>query len=163
MRKFVKVALGATMAFGLATASQAAVTLGVSMTVASSCTVTGGTLTFTGYDHTTNTDNTGSVTATCVVGTAYHVMLDAGANPSTVGDVTTRRMKNSSGSYVAYQLYKDSNHTQVFGNTQGTNSYDATAAVGTGETVNVYGRIPSSATAAPVGIYNDTVGVTINY
>lgn len=61
-----------------------------------------------------NVDTTSTITLTCSTSTAYNVLLDAGSNPSSAGDVATRRMTNGS-SYVGYQMYSDSSRASVWG------------------------------------------------
>lgn len=120
------------------------------------------------YDATGNTDAQGSVTARCTPLTPYNIALDAGANAGSANDVGTRRMKHSdaavlTNNFVAYQLYRDPAHAQVWGSTIGSNTY-AASGTGTNQPYPVYGRVanPSSNNAA-AGVYNDVVTATITY
>ncbi|MDG2526774.1 spore coat U domain-containing protein [Stenotrophomonas sp. HITSZ_GD] len=104
-----------------------------------------------------NLDRTTTLGLTCTNQTAWNIGLDNGANASS----STRRMRlGSTGSYVSYELYRDSARTQRWGTTIGT---DTQAGTGTGsaQTVTVYGRVPPQQPAA--GSYTDTVTVTITY
>lgn len=104
-------------------------------------------------------DTTSIVTLTCSTATPYSVLLDAGANESTAGDVTTRRMANA-GSYVSYQMYRDSARTLVWGD----GALNKATGVGTGsaQQLTVYGRVPAQTTPA-AATYSDTVTVTVSY
>jgi len=60
-----------------------------------------------------------------------------------------------------YQLYRDAAHTNIWGETVGT---DTLQDVGTGLAKNhfVYGAIPA-AQVVPAGAYQDTITVTISF
>jgi len=62
---------------------------------------------------------------------------------------------------VAYQLYRDSGRTQVWGNTVGT---DTVAGTGTGsaQPLTVYAIVPAQ-TTPPAGTYTDTVVVSVTH
>lgn len=107
-----------------------------------------------------NESTAGGITVACTTGAIYNIGLSAGANPSTAGDVTTRRMINGS-SYVGYQLYSNAGRSMVWGNTIGTNTVASTG-TGTAQTYQVYGTVPAQATPA-AGTYTDTVQVTVTY
>ncbi len=97
-----------------AVAATATATLTVSANVISSCTVTNGTLAFGDYapTGTGNVDQTGYVpTVACTKGTGATVGLGDGDNFLS----GARRMKNGS-EYLAYELYKESGRTNVWGN-----------------------------------------------
>lgn len=109
-----------------------------------------------------NVDNTSTITLTCTNGAAYNVGLDAGANPSTAGLVSTRRMTDGSSHYVAYQMYTASGRTGAqWGYTIGTDTQTGTG-TGAAQTMTVYGRVPPQ-TTPPAGNYADTVTVTVTY
>jgi spore coat protein U-like protein len=101
-------------------------------------------------------DNTSTITVTCTSGADYNVGLDGGS----AADVTARVMKNGTDS-VAYQLYSDSGHSTVWGNTIGTDTVTSTG-TGTQQTFTVYGEVPAQ-TTPPAGTYTDTVAVTVTY
>jgi spore coat protein U-like protein len=103
---------------------------------------------------------TSAIMVRCPVGTEWRLGLSNGNHP----EGTTRRMLSSaSGQYVTYELYRDSVHTERWGNTVGT---DTASGAGEGEstpiTRTIYGRVPAQPTAAP-GLYSDTVTVTLTY
>ncbi len=104
-----------------------------------------------------NRETTSSLSITCTQGTAYNVGLDNGEHYAN----GYRRMAGPNGNYVKYQLYRNANRTQLWGNTIGT---DTVTGTGTGSTQNltVWGRVPPQ-TTPPAGNYSDTIQVTITY
>lgn len=100
----------------------------------------------------------------CSMGTSYDIELNAGQNPVVADDVNTRRMRGESGnpdntgSYVPYNLYKDSARSKVWG--MGENMEKGT---GTGSVSShpIYGKVPG--TNYTVGNYRDTITVTVSY
>ena len=88
--------------------------------------------------------------------------MDNGANYS-----VTRRMV-SSGNYIGYGLYLDAGYTQPWSTTTANNSCSGganTCYLGTGngaaQSVNIYGNVPTVATAPAAGLYSDTVTMTM--
>lgn len=100
------------------------------------------------------TDATGSLTITCVDGTAYSVIAGDGNNYS-----GGWRMVNGSGQYLNYALYSNAGRTTAF-------PRSGTTLAGTGDgsarTLNVYGRVPAQ-TAGGVGNFTDAVAFTVTY
>jgi spore coat protein U-like protein len=127
----------------------------VSANVQQTCTVSAGTLDFGNVAGflTANRDAQSTVSVKCLSGTAYKVGLDNGQHG-------TRRMAGPGG-FINYELYRNSGRSQRWGNTPGTDTYDAS---GNGNTQNlvVYGRVPPQSTPA-AGTYTDTVTVTVTY
>lgn len=145
-------------------AADATANLSVTASVLGACVVVTLPVAFGLYDPTAVTDNTagtGTVTVTCTLGTPYTVSLDAGANESTTGDVTTRRMLANTSDFLSYQLYKEVGRTNVWGDTV-TNKLDGQTGTGLPQLLSVYGTIPKNQNAA-VGTYLDTVLVTVTY
>lgn len=103
-------------------------------------------------------DQTTTLNVTCTSGAPYTVKLSAGANPSTAGDINTRRMKNGASDYVGYNLYSDSPGGTAWDNTTGVSR----SGTGSAEAITVYGRVAAQATP-PAGTYTDTVTVTVSY
>lgn len=108
-------------------------------------------------------DATTSIGLTCTDGTAYQVRLDGG---TITGNVAARAMGlggNPPGA-IDYQLYRDPNRTQVWGD----GSAGTTTVIGTGTgtgnpvTLTVYGRVPAQPTP-PAGYYLDVVTATVVY
>jgi spore coat protein U-like protein len=103
-------------------------------------------------------DQSSTINVTCTTAAPYTVKLDAGAHPSSAGDVNTRRMSDGASDYVSYNLYSDTAGGAVWDNTTGVSR------VGTGsqEAITVYGRVPAQTTPL-AGTYTDTVTVTLTY
>ena len=150
---------------GLASAATATNTFQVTATIISSCTVSGTTLNFGNAINALSTptplDGTSTLSVTCTNTTPYTVSLNAGANAGGASNFSTRTMKSGTNT-LGYQLYLDTGRSSVWGD--GTASSATVAGTGTGnaQTLNIYGRIPSLASAVP-GSYTDTVTVTVTY
>ncbi len=145
------------------TAQSSSATLAVSVSVAKDCTISTSPVGFGAYDPvaanaTAPLDGTGSVIVTCTKGATAHVGLDGGSN----GQGTSRRMKLASGSeYLAYELYRDSSRSTVWG--EGSAVLDVGAAPSRNpRTFTVYGRVPGGQDAS-VGAYADTVVAIVNF
>lgn len=83
------------------------------------------------------------------------VALDGGTSRST----SARTLVDGAGNRLAYQLYRDSARSKVWGT--GSNALTFTPSSGSG-TLVVYGTIPGGQ-SVPVGRYADTVLVTIDF
>lgn len=105
---------------------------------------------------TSNVDQTSSISLTCGANTSWQLGLDNGLNASG----NTRRM-TIGGNYVTYELYRDLNRTQRWGNTLNTDTQSGTG-TGTAQTLIVYGRVPPQ-TAVPATNYTDKITVTVTY
>lgn len=131
-------------------------TMDVTITITSSCSIeTTTNLEFgTVASTATDVDATGTLTVTCTNQTPYNVGIDNGNHFD-----TTRRMKEDGGStyYVPYALYRDASLTQAWG---GTDTLSGTGS-GAGQTITVYGRVPSA--NFPALSYTDTVTATVTY
>lgn len=128
-------------------------------TVASNCLISAASLAFGSAGLlSSNLDATNSVTVTCTNTTPYNISLSAGSGSGAT--VATRKM-TSAGHTVAYSLYRDAGHANVWGNTVGS---DTVASTGTGsaQTFTIYGRVRPQTTPAP-GTYSDTIVVTVTY
>ncbi len=133
----------------------------VSADIEPSCTVTAGTLDFGTLGTSVSAPVTGQTTidVTCSNGIPYSVYLDEGLGAG-VTDPTARKM-TSGGNTLTYGLYRNAALSAPWGWTAGVDVYSAT---GTGalQSIPVYGQIPSGQTV-PVGIYNDSVVITVDY
>lgn len=142
--------------------------------VNANCTVSTTPVAFGAYDpigvnQASNLNVSGSVTITCVKGTAPTVGLGLGANAS--GSI--RRMKDAtSGDFLTYELYKPPNTTPgtacsypgttVWG-TAGANLFSATSAPNkNARSYNVCGTVPAGQDPS-VGTYTDTVVATVSF
>jgi spore coat protein U-like protein len=123
---------------------------------AATCTVSASGIAFGGYDPfvNQNVDSVGNISVNCDVATTYSIALSTGS-----GSYDSRAM--TSGIHqLFYNLYIDATLTTVWGD--GT-SHSAT--VGATQSIanhTVYGRIPA-AQNAHVGVYNDTIVVTLTF
>lgn len=168
--KFKKTLLAAAFALSgvafVASAATVTSTMGVQIIIQNACDVTTTAPTDLDFgthgllDAAVNETTAGGITVTCTNGASYNIGLDAGANPSTAGDINTRRMAAGS-EFVGYQLYSDAARTSAWGNTIST---DTVASTGTGaaQSFPVYGQVPAQATPT-AGTYTDTVTVTVTY
>jgi spore coat protein U-like protein len=147
----------------LGQSSNAAANLTVSANVSKNCTITTAPVNFGAYDPvaanaTAPLDAIGTVTITCTKGAPAKVGLNAGSN--SVG--TTRRMTGGTTAFLNYELYKDSSHGTVWGDTIDT-ALDVPAAPNRNpRNFTVYGRVVA-AQDATVGSYTDTVVATVNF
>jgi spore coat protein U-like protein len=144
-------------------AQQASASLTVSASVSKNCTISTAPVNFGAYDPvaanaTAPLDGTGTVTVTCTKGAAAKVGLSPGAN----AQGTTRRMSQGAAAYLTYELYKDTAHATVWGDSTDT-ALDIPAAPNRNpRTFSAYGRVPA-AQDATVGNYTDTVVATVNF
>jgi len=149
---------------GPALGATATTTMSVSATVANTCVVTASPLAFgtvTGLLSGSTVTATTTLAVTCTNGTAYNVGLGPGQGSSAT--VSARKMTLTGGTKtLTYSVYQDSSHSQVWGNTVGTDTVSGTG-TGLAQTLNVYGQIASGQSTVAVGSYTDTVNVTVTY
>ncbi len=165
MRRVVKLGYCCLVAASLLmqpmrTAAQATTvtsTIAVSATVLSYCAIVALPLAFGNYSQAALTATT-TLTVTCTAGTTYNVGLDPGIG--TGATVAARKMTYLTNT-LTYGLYSDSGHSNVWGNTIGTNTQTGTGN-GLVQTLTVYGQIPANLAVAP-GVYLDTVTASITY
>lgn len=132
----------------------------VTAPVQNKCTVNANTLDFgtpTGV-LTSAVPATTTISVQCAAGTSYNVGLDGGLNSG--NNINARKMVRGTNS-VAYQLYRDSSRTQVWGNTVNTDTVQGTGN-GSIQSLTVYGNVPVQ-TTPPAGTYQDTVVVSVTY
>jgi spore coat protein U-like protein len=103
-------------------------------------------------------DATGTVTVTCTKGAVAKVGLGAGSN----AQGTTRRMAQGAAAFLTYELYKDSAHATVWGDTASTGLDIPAAPNRNPRDFPVYGRVAGGQDAT-VGNYTDTVVATVNF
>jgi spore coat protein U-like protein len=164
MRKYMT-GLGAAMGLALlSNAAQAATATSnfqVRLTIQAQClAATANDLDFgtTGF-LSSNVDVQSSISVSCTNTTPYNVGFDKGVNGASV---TTRQMKGGpSDELISYAIYSDSGRSTNWGNTVGTDTVAGTGS-GSGQTINVYGRVPPQTTPRP-GNYTDTITVTVTY
>jgi len=166
------VALGA-LGIGAAASAADTTTFNVRLIITQACTITAAGATDVDFgsalaSSTAPVLGQGTVTAQCSVTTPYTISLNAGANPATPGDITTRRMRHTNvavtaNNFVGYQLYQDAARSVVWGATPNTNTVSGTG-TGLNQQYLVYGQVanPSVNNATP-GNYQDTITATITY
>lgn len=156
----------------MAQAGTATSNLTVQINIAASCTINAATLNFspTPTAGTTlvssNVDANTTVSVTCTNGSPYSIGMDNGANFS-----GSRRMRlGATANYLSYGLYIDSGYSNAWTTTTqagscsgGANSCVLGTGNGAAQSVTIYGRVPSTGTAPPTGLYTDTVTMTITY
>jgi spore coat protein U-like protein len=98
---------------------------------------------------------TAQVSVSCNAPIPLTVALDNGAT----GTGPTNRLMTAGTQSIQYGIYKDSAHSQPWGNTAGVNT-----ATGTGPSASLtaYGLVPTQTAPTP-GSYADVVGVTVTY
>ncbi|AIO41047.1 spore coat protein U [Burkholderia latens] len=153
------VTVAATYLNGTATAQ-----FNVTLTIQANCTIAANPLAFgtTGV-LASALDQQTTLSVTCTNTTPYNVGLDAGA--VTGSTVASRLMAGTTtgntGTTVGYQIYQDSGHATIWGNTQGTDTVGGTG-TGSAQALNVYGHVPAQATPKP-DTYQATVTATVYF
>ncbi len=149
-----------TCASLMATGSTFAITSTV--TVVSQCNITATNIDFgttTGQDIQPLTA-TGTLHAQCTNQDSYSISLDGGGNNNIMNRTMLR--SGSSAGPIAYQLYLDPAHTQIWGD--GTGGTGVATGVGTGDfgSYTVYGVVTQQSAPQP-GSYSDTITATITF
>lgn len=132
--------------------------LTISVTVQEVCAINGSALDFGTYTGGQQADlnSQGQISYTgCAVGTLT-IAFDGGGS----GNVDARKLVSSGGGNLAYQLYRNSARTQVWGT--GANAQQVQLLQPGAGNIPVYGRIPGGQTAT-AGSYADTVNVTLTF
>ncbi|WP_274426586.1 Csu type fimbrial protein [Chelativorans sp. YIM 93263] len=102
---------------------------------------------------------TTAIAVQCTSGTTYDVGLNEGTGAGAT--VATRVMTGPGAETVTYSLYTDPAHTDVWGNTTGTDTVTGTG-TGSEQIYTVYGQVPAQPTPTP-GTYSDVITVTVTY
>ncbi|WP_288192257.1 spore coat U domain-containing protein [uncultured Phyllobacterium sp.] len=162
VRSFTTVGLAALL--GLSSPALAATATGtftVQIAIQASCVlVSTAMLTFTAVGViAANDDVSTTLSVQCTNTTPYNIGLDVGVG--TGATVASRKMTAPGGALVNYTLYSDTNRTNVWGQTIGTDTVSASGS-GAAQSYTVYGRVPVQTTPAP-GTYTDTITVTVTY
>lgn len=149
----------ATYSNGTATAQ-----FNVTLTLQANCAITANPLNFgtTGLLAAAVNQAT-TLSVTCTNSTPYNVGLDGGgvAGSTVASRLMAGTAAGNTTTTVGFQLYQDSGHNTIWGNTQGT---DTVAGTGTGaaQTIQVYGQVPSQATPKP-DTYQATILATVYF
>ena len=123
--------------------------------------------TFYPYD-VTFTSTIGTVQVTCTANTGntnvqYTLRFSAGGSGNYSGRLAYNGVKT-----ISYNLYKNSNFTQILGtgssNTYNfSNSYKLAGNQSRTHTFSIYGKVPVQPLAVPGFVYVDTITVTLDY
>ena len=142
-------------------------TMAVSTSVGMVCTIDStGDLNFSHYDPTATDDNVASatITSSCTVGGSAKITLSQGDSGTGTDAAPFRRMLGGSpgnaGTFLPYSLYQDSDRLTTWGNTADTGKGFTVTNVA--HVATVFGKI-AALEAAAVGVFNDTVAVTLTY
>ncbi|WP_137955483.1 spore coat U domain-containing protein [Burkholderia sp. 4M9327F10] len=136
----------------------------VSLTLQANCSIAANPLNFgTNGVLATAINQQTTVSVTCTNTTPYNVGLDGG---NVTGSTVTARLMagtatGNTTTTVGFQLYQDSGHTTVWGNTQGTNTVAGTG-TGSAQSISVYGQVPAQTTPKP-DTYQTTVTATVYF
>ena len=161
----LKAALACTTLFLAHTAAAQASTVGTTMPVTSltlnACLVVATPMVFGTLNQLGGTpnDSQSTVVVTCTPGTVYDVGLDNGIHA--VANVRYMAPVIGTGT-IPYTLSTNAGRTTAWGNTVGTNTVSGTAGL-VPTTLNVYGRVPSSAPPVAANAYADLVTVTVTF
>jgi spore coat protein U-like protein len=138
--------------------------LNVSATVASTCSITAGSLAFGTYDTITGAqvDGTATVTVACTKGAVTTITLGQGQNAGggSTDTAPVRRMVSGL-SFLSYALFSDTTRLVTWGNTALT-GHTYTALSSASQALTVYGRIAASQDV-PAGSFSDVVVATITF
>ena len=144
-------------------------TVTVTTTVSPSCNISAATLAFAAYDPvntnaTIPDDATGGITVRCTKG-ATGITIDLGAGSNNSG--SQRQMVHATNNtvFLAYEIYKEAGHSNIWGLGDGGAVSSGTTLDGTGSdvVVTMYGRIPAAQLQAIAGNYSDIVVSTVNF
>ncbi|MGH8397835.1 MAG: Csu type fimbrial protein [Gammaproteobacteria bacterium] len=151
-------------------------TFTVTATVAASCkTAAANNIAFGSLDPSSIVADTylsNSIKVQCTKKTPFTVLMDAGTNPGTAGNVATRQMKDAAGDFLPYHLCTVNPCTGDIANvTPATGGNVNLAGTGTGTgsgnavTLNFFGEVALTdlQLAVASASYTDTITVTISY
>ncbi|WP_206956029.1 Csu type fimbrial protein [Trinickia acidisoli] len=136
----------------------------VSLTLQGNCTISANPLNFgTNGVLSSAVNQQTTVSVTCTNTTPYNVGLDGG---TVSGSTVTSRLlagtaSGNTSTTVGFQLYQDSGHSTVWGNTQGSNTVGGTG-TGSAQSITIYGQVPAQTTPQP-DTYQTTITATVYF
>lgn len=143
----------------IGTSNAAAGSALIQATYQPACTITANPLAFGSLASMASAINQSTTIQThCSTDTPFTISLNGGLTGAT--DPTAREMQHGT-DRLRYGLYRDTGRTEPWGSTIGNNVLGSNG-TGSSVAIPVYGRIHQQ-TTPPVGIYSDTVIVTIDY
>jgi spore coat protein U-like protein len=129
------------------------------------CSIANASMSFPNYDPLSSspTVTTASISVTCTKGTTgASVGLDNGLNSANASLGQHRAMK-SGANYLSYDIWQDSAHTTIWGNTPGINTKAIPVpASASPQTLTAFGQIPARE-STPAGSFTDSVVETVNF
>ncbi len=131
----------------------------VSATVLSTCVIVPGAIAFADYQTGEQANVSANIAVTCTPDVSgYQVALDAGTGSGAA--VATGRKMTFAGNTLTYNLYRNSARTQPWGFTR---DVDTVVSTGTGaQSYMVYAKLVKDQ-YVPIGLYQDTVNVSLLY
>ena len=168
-----KVALAAAASAALfsnaALAGSASGTLNVTATITAACTFgTNSPIAFGSVLTTSSvTNNAGSLDITCTNLLPYTVSVDDGQNHDATAVLPShgRRMKDSSGNFLMYEVYTNTGRTSIADSVAANNTFDTPgfgAGTGTNQAITIYGQIPVQTTPGAAS-FSDQLSLTVNF
>ena len=152
----------AMLVAGSGSAATTSGTIAVSLTIASSCTLSTNPLAFGVFNVATGNTSSTTLSLNCTNALPWSTDIDAGLNQNIANG--PRRVTNGGGTpgYVNYHLFKDAGRTLFWGT---TSSGTALAGVGTGlaQTLTVFADANGASGLILPGTYADTVTVTVTF
>jgi len=103
-------------------------------------------------------DSSTQIDIECTRLALYRVDMDLGSNAAG----TQRRMRNASGDFIPYAIYRNAARTQTWGSGWGNAPWGIAFGMGRGS-LTAYGRINSVPANLTPGTYEDIVTVSINF
>ena len=158
--------LSAGILLALAGGAQAATktdTFVVSATVNANCFVDATDMTFPGFDGSANVAGTSNIEVRCTSGAAYNLYLNVG---TAGGSFAARALSDGGGPTLAYNLYRNLAHTEIWADNTGLFVSGTGAGLGNPQAIDhtVYGLIPAAGNeTVPGGNYSSTIQVTVEY
>jgi spore coat protein U-like protein len=147
-----------------AEAGTASSQLGVSVTVAATCSIAAGSMAFGSYDALGGgqVDGAATLSVACTKGAAAAITLGQGEHPGVGSTDTTPQRRMSSGTdFLSYELYTDALRTSAWGNT-GSTGKPYVAPSGLPSEITLYGRI-GARQDVHAGAFTDLVVATITF
>jgi spore coat protein U-like protein len=156
--------ISAGVLLALAGAAQAAIvqdSFEVTATVVASCSVIATDMSFGNFDGSADLTATSTIDVTCTDDHAYQVALDAG---SAAGSTIASRLLTNGSDTLAYNLYTDGAHTNIWGDTAADDVDGVGTGLATPVTHTVFGELPAAGNEnASTGNYASTITVTVTY
>jgi len=144
--------------------AQAAVvqdTFQVTANVIASCAVTAQDMDFGDFDGSAILTTTSTISVTCTDDHPYAVALDAG---SAAGSTIANRLLTNGSDTLAYNLYKEVAHSNIWGDTIADDLNDLGTGLTTPVIHTVFGELPIVGNEnASTGLYSSTITVTVTY